>query len=128
MLCAGYVVPSFLAILFLSVIGKMWTNIIMFIMPCVFLVCQINDPILGLICFCLLSAELRIWTNFCFSCLVSSLHSTCTLLILLLALSTVFAIFFYSCKGPAHGCLIGVVSYRVPLAPRQSIIIITYTS
>ena len=116
-LCSAFIFCN----LFLFVIGKMWTNInYLFILPSVFLACcrlYITVPIF--LYFCFLSAQL--WINFG---QISVYHTLCLPCILHVhywayCWLCLFAV-VDSCKGPTQDCLLGVVSYRVPLAPRQS--------
>ena len=91
--CFEHVLCSAFIFAKLSIFVCHWQNVdkininYLFILPCVFLACywlHITVPIF--LYFCFLSAQL--WINFGqISYLVSSLHSTCTLLSLLLALS-----------------------------------------
>ena len=109
--------------LFLFVIGKMWTNInYLFILLCVFLVCYrlyITVPIF--LYFCFLLAQLRI--NFG---QISVYHTLCLPYILhvhylVYCWLCQFAVLDF-CKRPTQDGLFGLVSYRVPLALRQSIL------
>ena len=116
-LCSAFIFCN----LFLFVIGKMWTNInYLFILPSVFLACcRLYITVLIFLYFCFLSAQLRI--NFG---QISVYHTLCLPCILHVhywayCWLCLFAV-VDSCKGPTQDCLFGVVSYRVPLAPKQS--------
>ena len=121
-LCCAFI----FAIYFFFVIGKMWANVnYLFILPCVFPVCyrlDITDPVLGsILYFCFLPAKFRI--NFGQISVYHTLCLPCILHVHYWAYSwlCLFAI-LDSRKGPTEDGLFGLVSYRVPLAPRQSIL------
>ena len=122
-LCTCPVLCLYFCNLFLFVMGKMWTNInYLFILPCVFLAyyrLYITDPIF--LYFCFLLAQLRInfgqisvYHTLCFPCILHVHYWAYSWLCLFAVLD--------SCKGPTEDGLFGVVSYRVPLALRQSIL------
>ena len=118
-LCSAFIFCN----LFLFVIGKMWTNInYLFILPSVFLACcrlYITVPIF--LYFCFLSAQLRI--NFGQISVYHTLCLPCILHVHYWAYCWLcqFAV-LHSCKRPTQDGLFGLVSYRVPLALRQSIL------
>ena len=104
----------------------MWTNInYLFILPCVFLVSyrlDITDPVVGLILyFCFLPAQFRInfgQISFVIPCVFPAFY----MYIIEPILGFVYFVILDSRKGPTEDGLFGLVSYRVPLVPRQSIL------